>query len=58
MAEFKQMIDKKVWHAIHTFDLAALERKAVIRSYTFLKDNCTASVMFDKFKARLVAGGD
>ena len=31
MAELQQMIDKKIRHEVHTFDLTALERKAVIR---------------------------
>jgi hypothetical protein len=56
MADF--LIDKKVLHGVHTFDLTALERKAVIRSFVFLKNKFMASMMFDKFKARLVAGGD
>ena len=56
--KLRQMIDKKVWHAVHTFNLAALERKAVIRSSMILKDKYMTSGMFDKFKAILVAGED
>ena len=58
MAELQQLIDKKEWHAVHTFDLTALGRKAVTRSSMFLKDKYTASGVFYKFKARLAAGGD
>ena len=58
MAELKQMVDKGVWHGIHIADLNSLERKAVIRSSMFLKDKFAASGVFDKMKARLVAGGD
>ena len=58
MAELQQMLDKKVWHGVRTNDLTTNERKAVIRSSMFLKDKFTASGVFDKIKARLVAGGD
>jgi hypothetical protein len=50
------MIDKKVWHAVHTFDLTALERKAVFRFSMFLKNKCMTTGMIYKFKARLVVG--
>lgn len=58
MAELKQMVDKKVWHGVHSTSLTHVERKAVIRSSMFLKDKYMASGAFDKLKARLVAGGD
>ncbi len=58
MAELQQMLDKKVWHGVRTNGLTSNERKAVIRSSMFLKDKFTASGVFDKIKARLVAGGD
>jgi hypothetical protein len=35
MEELQQKIDKKVWRAVHTFDLTALERKPQ-GSYPFL----------------------
>jgi len=58
MAELQQMVDKNVWHGVHSTDLTVAERKAVIRSSMFLKDKYMASGAFDKLKARLVAGGD
>ena len=58
MAEIKQMVDKKVWHGVHLEALSRKERKAIIRSSMFLKDKYFASGEFEKFKARLVAGGD
>jgi hypothetical protein len=39
-------------------DLTKQQRKAIIRSSMFLKDKYFASGAFEKFKARLVAGGD
>ena len=52
------MVDKKVWHGIHSTSLTAAERKAVIRTSMFLKDKYMASGAFDKLTARLVTGGD
>ena len=58
VAELQQMVDKGVWHGIHMKDLTRAQRKAIIRSTMFLKDKYTADGEFEKFKARLVAGGD
>ena len=58
MAELQQMVDKQVWHGVHLRNLSTTERKRIIRSSMFLKDKYLASGTFDRFKARLVAGGD
>jgi hypothetical protein len=52
------MMDKGVWHGVKLSHLTHAERKAIIRSTMFLKDKYFASGVFQKFKARLVAGGD
>ena len=58
MAELKQMLEKKVWHGVHTRTLTRNQRSAIIRSSMFLKDKYLASRAFERFKARLVAGGN
>ena len=57
-AELRQMHDKTVWHGVHMRNLTKAQRRAIIRSSMFLKDKYFASGAFEKFKARLVAGGD
>ncbi len=58
LSELQQMLDKGVWHGIKLSNLNHDERKGIIRSSMFLKDKYFASGVFEKFKARLVAGGD
>ena len=57
-AELPQMHDKTVWHGVHLRNLTKAQKRAIIRSSMFLKDKYLASGAFEKFKARLVAGGD
>jgi hypothetical protein len=57
-AELQQMHDKRVWHGVHMRNLTKAQKRAIIWSSMFLKDKYFASGAFQKFKARLVAGGD
>lgn len=55
--EIMQLNDKETFEGINTNDLTEEEYKRIITSSTFLKDKYTADGIFDKLKARLVAGG-
>ena len=54
----RQLIDKKVWAPVLYNRLTAGERSCIIRSSMFLKRKTHLDGRFDKYKARLVAGGD
>ena len=54
----QQMIDKKVWTPVMYNRLTAGERACIFRSSMFLKRKTHLDGRVDKYKARLVAGGD
>ena len=56
--ELSQMIYKKVWQPVHLSSLNGTDRTRIIRSQMFLKEKFLPSGVFEKLKARLVAGGD
>lgn len=56
--ELFQMLDKKVWTPVHVSVLTGMERGSVIRSQMFLKEMYLPTGVFEKLKARLVAGGN
>jgi Reverse transcriptase (RNA-dependent DNA polymerase) len=56
--ELTQMDVLQLWGAVKAQDMSAEERAGVIRSSTFLKRKTHPDDSFDKYKARLVAGGD
>ena len=58
IAELQQMLRLKVWHPVHYSNLSVAARKAILRTSMFLKEKFTADGLFEKLKARLVAGGD
>ena len=58
MKELVQLHDKKVFVGKHFRSLSPEERRKIIRSSMFLKEKYDAMGIFEKLKARLVAGGD
>ena len=58
MKELSQMRDKKVWTPVHMSVLSSTEKHRIIRSQMFLKEKYLPTGVFDKLKARLVAGGN
>lgn len=56
--ELAQMLKKKVWCPLNWHCLTSAEKRSVIRSCIFLKEKYDANGLFQKLKARLVAGGD
>lgn len=57
VSEMKQMIDSPIWEGVNTRNLTAEELKRIISSSMFLKKKYTADGIYEKCKARLVAGG-
>lgn len=57
-AELRQIDGKGVFEPVRTRELSDKERRNIIRSSMFLKDKFSASGRFEKYKARLVAGGN
>ena len=55
--EVKQMLDQEVWVGQEPEELTSEDWKTVISSMIFLKEKFTAEGLFQKLKARLVAGG-
>ena len=52
------MLDEGVWEPVNINNFSYEQRKSIIRSSLFLKEKFTSTGMFDKLKARLVAGGN
>jgi acyl-CoA synthetase (AMP-forming)/AMP-acid ligase II len=57
-SELKQMLSKKVWTPVDSRKLTVDQRRSIIRSSMFIKEKFDANGVFEKLKARLVAGGD
>jgi hypothetical protein len=55
--EIGQILEKGGFESVDVSKLSADDRKGIIPSMIFFKDKYTPSGVFDKFKARLVAGG-
>ena len=56
--ELSQMVDKSVWTPVHLHKLTSTEKRGIIRSQMFLKEKYLPTGVFEKLKARLVAGGN
>ena len=57
LKEMDRMLLKKVFHPVLLGELSTKNRRSIICSSMFLKENYKADGSFDKGKARLVAGG-
>jgi hypothetical protein len=57
IAEINGMLERQVWHGVLRSTLSATQRKKIIRSSVFFKEKFKGGV-FDRLKARLVAGGN
>lgn len=57
IAELLQLHRKIVWELIRSKNLNRAQRRRIIRSSLFLKEKFNSAGIFDKLKARLVAGG-
>jgi hypothetical protein len=57
VSEMKQMIDSPIWEGVNTSNLTAEQLKRIISSSMFLKKKYSAEGIYEKCKARLVAGG-
>ena len=56
--ELRQMLEKRVWVPVQPSKLSSAEISSIIRSSMFLKRKNFPDGRFEKYKARLVAGGD
>ena len=56
--ELTQLVDKDVWIATKWSKLTNIQKSKAIRCYIFMKEKRLANGDFDKWKARLVAGGN
>jgi hypothetical protein len=57
VSEISQLVDKDVFQGRHIDDLTLEELKKIITCRMFLKEKVNADGIFEKIKARLVAGG-
>ena len=58
MKVIKELLDKKVWVPVQPSELSSSEMSSIIRSSMSLKKKNFPNGKFEKYKARLVAGGD
>ena len=58
LKELSQMIKKRVWTPVRMNVLTSTEKRGIIRSQMFLKEKYLPTGVFEKLKARLVAGGN
>jgi hypothetical protein len=56
--EFAQLVEKEVWEPVTHESLRGSDRSKIIRSSIFMKEKFFADGMFEKWKARFVAGGN